>query len=36
MDLPNAGGVQRFVVSFELVLGFDFVPVNPASPLAQR
>ena len=36
MDLPNAGGVQWFVVLFELVPGFGFVPVNPASPLAQR
>ena len=36
MDLPTAGGVQRFVVSFELVLDFGFVPVNPASPLAWR
>ena len=36
MDLPNAGVFQRFVVSFELVLGFGFAPVNPASPLAQR
>jgi len=36
MDLPNAGGFQRFVVLFELVLDFGFVPVNPASPLAQR
>jgi len=36
MDLPTAGGVRRFVVSFELVPDFYFVPVNPASPLAQR
>ena len=36
MDLPNAGGFQRFVVSFELVSDFSFVPVNPASPLAWR
>ena len=36
MDLPTAGEVQWFVVSFELVPDFGFVPVNPASPLAQR
>ncbi len=36
MDLPTAGGVQRFVVSFEIVPDFGFVPANPASPLAQR
>jgi len=36
MDLPNAGVFQRFEVLFELVLGFGFMPVNPASPLAQR
>ncbi len=36
MDLPTAGEVQWFVVSFELVPDFGFVPVNPASPLARR
>jgi len=36
MDLPNAGGVQWFVVLFEFVPDFSFVPVNSASPLAQR
>jgi len=36
MDLPPAGGFQRFVVSFEPVPDFVFVPVNPASPLAWR
>jgi len=28
MDLPTAGGVQRFVVSFKPVSDFGFVPVN--------